>query len=75
MNDFGAHGLPAARFIQQNRDGRFQRMRQIADMGPRPLDDFLIVRNQRIEFFGQGRDFIGIVCRQPVLFALADFRH
>ncbi len=68
-----AHGLGLARhhlgqragcglrLRQHDRDGRLQRMGEVADMGPLTLDHLLVVVQEGVQFAGEGLDFGRIV--------------
>ncbi len=49
-------------------------MRQVSDLGARPLDDAPVVVDQRIGFVGQRLDFRGKFAIQPLRGALANLR-
>ncbi len=56
---FGGGIVAAGRFIEQNRKRRFQRVREIADMRARAIDDFAVRIQQRVDFARERRDFVG----------------
>ena len=62
------------RLIDDDRERRFQRMRQIADMGARALDDFAIGLDQSIGLARERRDLDREFALQPLGPAGADFR-
>ena len=55
--------VATAGLVGQHRDRRLQAVRQIADMGARPLDHRLVVVEQRVELVGERPDLLGIVAR------------
>ncbi len=77
MVDLHVHGLGLAMhhsgqlaplragFGQQDRQGRLQGVGEVADVGPLPIDDFLVVRNERVQLLGQRRELSGIAAFDP----------
>ena len=60
------------RLVDHHRQRRLQRMRQIADMGARALDDFFVGVDQGIGFARQRRDLFGKFAGEPFGGAGAD---
>ena len=84
--DLGGHGVGllddlarerrgiAARLVDQHRQRRLERVREIADVGARPLDDLLVGLEQRVELLLQRLDLGGELAVEPRRLARADRR-
>ena len=69
-----ANGIARARrgLVHHHRQRRLQRMREIADMGARALDDFLVGVDQRVGLARERRDLFGKLPGQTLGGAGAD---
>ena len=72
----GGERIVAARgrLVDDDRERRLQRMREIADMGARALDDLAVRLDQRIGLARERRDLLGKAALQPLGGAGADRR-
>src|SRR4029079_10059809 len=70
----GKRAVLLPRFIGNDAERRLERMRKIADMGARPVDDLSVGLDQGIELLLERPDLGGKLALQPLGIAGADRR-
>ena len=71
---FGKRRTAGFRLVDQHAERRFQRMREVADLGAGAFDDFTVGVEQQVDLGGERRDVLGKLAHDPYRFAAADRR-